>query len=378
MSILSVMRYGIIAFVLALFPLYVGAQQVFQEMKEVVPATVLEVLDQREEEIFGTGTMTEVQDILVRLEGGARAGEEVSFENDLVMLEAGDKIFINRLETIDGTTYYTFKDVNRKWPLLTLTAVFVGLLLWFAGWQGIRALVSLMVSVAAVLFLLVPALLAGYDPALASLLIASIVLAAVLYGTHGFSARSSIAFGGTLTAVVVTCGLAAVWVGAMRLTGFADDAAVYLNFSTGGSLDFAGLLLGSIIIGVLGVLDDVAITQAAVVQELKHANATLSGFELYRRAIRVGRDHVGSLVNTLALAYVGASLPLVLLMARTESDFFTIINQEIVAAEYVRIIIGSIGLVLTVPLTTALAAWWWHNRTVDEVIDVSHGHHHHH
>jgi len=135
--------------------------------------------------------------------------------------------------------------------------------------------------------------------------------------------------------------------------------------------------LGSIIIGILGVLDDVSITQASVVQELKAVNESLGVRELYNRAIKVGRDHVGSLVNTLALAYVGVSLPLVLLFAQAGSDITLTLNQEIVAAEIVRIIVGSIGLIMAVPFTTLAAAWWFDKKGV-EANDISsvHGHHH--
>jgi len=166
----------------------------------------------------------------------------------------------------------------------------------------------------------------------------------------------------------------------MRLSGFGSDASVYLNFATDGKLDFAGLLLGSIIIGILGVLDDVSITQSSVVQELKAANPALQGKELYTRAIRVGRDHVASLINTLALAYVGVALPLVLFLSTSEAPLGQLFNQEIVAAEIVRIIIGSIGVILAVPFTTALAAWWFGTRGVREgevVPTAPCGHRHH-
>ncbi|MEN9922331.1 MAG: hypothetical protein RL097_608, partial [Candidatus Parcubacteria bacterium] len=140
-------------------------------------------------------------------------------------------------------------------------------------------------------------------------------------------------------------------------------------------------LLGSIIIGILGILDDVSITQASVVEQLKRANQALGFMELYQRALRVGRDHIGSLVNTLALAYVGVSLPLILLYAKTESSFWQSLNQEVVAVELLRIIVGSIGLILAVPATTAVAAWYFERRTFDETEEVSHeehDHHHHH
>ena len=200
-----------------------------------------------------------------------------------------------------------------------------------------------------------------------------------LFLTHGFKPRVYITFLGTFGAVICTCLLAYIFVKAMRFTGFSADSSVYLNFATGGTIDLAGLLLGSIIIGVLGLLDDVSITQASVVEALKGANPTFRFVELYQRAIQVGKDHVGSLVNTLALAYVGASLPLLLLYTFSESPFLVSINQEIIAAEIVRIIVGSIGLILAVPLTTAIAAWYFQNKTAILAADGhDHTHHHHH
>lgn len=360
---------------LALLPVLTGAQS---ELRETVTAEVVEIESVEERAITGTGATTTVQTSLARITSGVRNGVVVSFTNDLIELEPGDIIFLNRVLDAADQEQFEFVDVDRRAYLLVLGGLFVFVLVLFAGMQGLRALGSLSLSVAAILFVLVPALLAGYDPALVSLFISAIILAIVLFGTHGVNPRSVIAFLGTFSAVLVTCVVAFVFVHGMRLTGFSSDASVFLNFSTGGSLDFAGLLLGSIIIGILGVLDDVSITQASVVQELRAANHTLGLKELYTRAIRVGRDHVGSLVNTLALAYVGVSLPLVLFLTQDSRDVLMILNQEIVAVELTRIIIGSIGLVLAVPLTTLAAAWWFSKREVaeDEVVHSHCGHRH--
>jgi uncharacterized membrane protein len=143
-----------------------------------------------------------------------------------------------------------------------------------------------------------------------------------------------------------------------RLNGLASEEAFYLNLNTSGTLDFAGLLLGGIMIGVLGVLDDIAVTQAAVVSELYNSASHLSRKEIYKKALRVGKEHVGALVNTLALAYTGASLPLLLFFSMSDSSISSIINQEIFATEIIRTIVGSIGLILTVPITTFLAVYF--------------------
>lgn len=369
---------GLLLLAMPFFP--VSAQEVHQDLKETVTAEVVDVLSTEEHEVVGTDTFTTVQRIEAKLTSGSKEGEVVTFENEIVILNKGDSVYLNYVKTINGDEYYIFKDFIRHTQLIILVLLFAGLLLAFARWQGARALFSLGLSIGAIVFILVPLILAGYDPALVSLFVAALVLALILFLTHGVNARSVIAFSGTFGAVLLTCVVAFVCVESMRLTGFGNDAAVSLNFATRGTLDFAGLLLGSIIIGILGMLDDVSITQASVTQALKHANSSLTAYELYMRAIEVGKDHIGSLVNTLALAYVGVSLPLVLLFARADATIGLMLNQEVVAAEIVRIVVGSIGLILAVPLTTLIASWYFGSRTVAaadiEVHDHGHAHHH--
>jgi uncharacterized membrane protein len=361
-------------FIFSCFPAH--AQEVHQDLQETVTAKVLEVLKEEEREIVGTDTFVFVQNIRAELTSGSQKGKAVIFENEIVKLKKGDSVYLNYVKTINGDEYYIFKDFKRHIQLVLLGLLFVGVLIFFARSQGARALLSLVLSIGAILFVLVPAILAGFNPVWVSLGVSAIILAAVLFLTHGINPRSIIAFLGTFSAVAVTCVIAWICVESMRLTGFGQDAAVSLNFSTRGTLDFAGLLLGSIIIGILGVLDDVSITQVSVTQELKLANKNLSAPELYSSAIKVGKDHIGSLVNTLALAYVGVSLPLVLLFARADATVGLTLNQEVVAAELVRIIVGSIGLILAVPITTLIASWWYGKREVDEHDVSSHGHSH--
>ncbi len=346
-------------------PLFISAQEVHQELQEIIKAEVIEVVKEYERDITGTDASTTVQELRIQLREGEKKGEVVALENDLVILEKGDEIFVNRIVMIDGMEYYSFKDVERRVPLILITLIFFALIIWLSGLQGLRAILSLGLSIAAVIFLLVPALLAGYSPAWSSLVIAGLILSVTLFFTHGFKPRVVITFFGTFTAVFITCFMAWIWTEWMRFTGFSNDASVYLNFATNGQLDLAGLLLGSIIIGLLGILDDVSITQASVVQQLRNANPNFGFRDLYSRAIQVGKDHVGSLVNTLALAYVGAALPMILLFAHSESSIFTLVNQEVIASEILRIMVGSIGLVLAVPLTTAMAAWYFKDKKVE-------------
>lgn len=361
-----------------LLPVLVMAQEVHQEFQEVVKAEVLEVVKEYERPITGTTASTTVQEMRIILLQGRNEGEVVRLENDLLVLEVGDEIFVNHQRSIDGTEYYVFKDIERRGPLLVLVAVFMALVIWLSRWQGVRAIISLALSIGAILFLLIPVLLAGWPPALAALLVAGLVLAVTLFFTHGFKPRVVITFIGTFGAVAVTCLIAFIWTTWMRFTGFGDDESVYLNFATGGTIDLVGLLLGGIIVGLLGVLDDVAITQASVVEELKSANPKFGFKDLYERALRVGRDHVGSLVNTLALAYAGTALPMLLLYAFSASSPLVLLNQEVIAAEVLRIMVGSIGLILAVPFTTAMAAWYFKDKTIAETDGHGHGGHAHH
>lgn len=359
---------------LLFIPLFGIAQEVHQELQETVRAEVVEILSESQREIIGTDTEALVQKVRVRIKEGEKEGDEVTFENDLMKLEEGDSIYVNRLVSIDGIEYYSFKDADRRLPLIALALLFIGVLYIFTGIKGSRALLSLALSIVIILFVLVPLLLNGYSPVLVSVAVAGPILALTLFLTHGIRSQTVIALCGTFGAVIVTGILATLWVKLTYLTGLSSDAAIYLNFSTQGSLDFGGILLGSIIIGILGVLDDVSITQASVVAELNRANHQLSFRELYVRALRVGRDHIGSLVNTLSLAYVGVSLPLILLLAQAQSDLILSLNQEMVAVEIIRIIIGSIGLILAVPLTTVIAAWWYARYPATEGEAHTHSH----
>ena len=358
-------------------PIFIEAQEVHQELQETVRAIVLAIEDEFVRDIVGTDTEAFVQEVRVRVEEGLRKGAEGRFENDLTRLEVGDSVYVNRLVSISGVEYYTFKDTDRTRILLLLGLCFIGVLVLFSGFQGARALLSLGLSVLLLFFVLVPLLLKGYSPFWVSLGVAGPILALTLFLTHGVRSTSIIACIGTFGAVVVTALLSHTWVTLADLTGLSSDAAIYLNFGTQGRLDFGGLLLGSIIIGILGILDDVAITQASVVGELKCANPALHKRALYLSALKVGRDHVGSLVNTLSFAYIGASLPLVLLLTLSTSDVVLSINQEIVAVELIRIFLGSIGLILAVPFTTLVAVWWYERYNPPEGERYGHSHAHH-
>lgn len=345
--------------VLSIFlPSYAFAQEVIQDKVEIVKAEVLEILDSKEQNIPGLDIKEINQSIRVEILEGEQKGKIVTMENDFTILEKGDKFFMyHSIDGLDGRETYSVKDIERRYIIFLFIALFVAVVLFFLGKQGLRSLIGLAGSFFVILYVLIPSLLKGYPPVFTSIIIATVILFLAIYFTHGFNRISTTAFIGTILAVIITGILAYLGVKLANFTGFATEEAFYLNLNTRGMLDFTGLLLGGIMIGVLGILDDIAITQATIVNELYNSASHLSRKEIYKKALRVGKEHIGALVNTLALAYTGASLPLLLLFSTSDSSISSIINQEIFATEIIRTVAGSIGLILTVPITTILAVY---------------------
>jgi uncharacterized membrane protein len=359
-------------------PSLTQAQQVHNELQGTYRGKVLEVVSSEDRTVPGTQTATAVQTIDVEILDGPFDGDIITIENDFLALDEGDRFYFNYNVYLDGSESYAVTNIDRRGPLMIFVALFAFAVIALGGWQGVRSLVALGVCFLAIFYVLLPGLLAGYNPLILSFLVAAGILFGAIFFTHGFNRESAVAYGGTMLAVGLTGVLAIIAVSATELSGFASDESVYLNFNTNGLLDFTGLLLGAIIVGVLGVLDDIAVTQAAVVVELYNSNKSLSPREVYRRALRVGREHVGALVNTLVLAYAGASLPLLMYFYLAPVGFWSLINSELFATEIIRAVVGSIGLIMTVPIVTGLAVWYLKNYESKHSHGHSHGHGHGH
>lgn len=367
----------LLACLLLLLPFaFVSGQELHNDFQGTYRAEVLDVIGEERREIPGTDTTHLFQEITAQVLDGPQKGTTISLENDYLEMEKGDTFYFNHNIYIDGRETYGVVDVDRSGALIPLALLFVGVVVLFGGWQGVRSLIALLGSFFAIFYVLLPGLLAGWSPLLASFLVAGGILFVAIFFTHGFNRESLVAYVGTMIAVCITGVLAIVSVHGADLSGFASEASVYLNFNTRGALDFTALLLGAIIIGVLGVLDDIAVTQAAVVAELFDSNKDMSRREVYQRALRVGREHVGALVNTLVLAYTGASLPLLLYIHLSPASFTSTINSELFATEIVRMIVGSIGLVLTVPIVTLIAVFFLKGYKSKHSHSHSHGHMH--
>ncbi|MEJ0053666.1 MAG: YibE/F family protein [bacterium] len=318
---------------------------------------VLEISNPRVITPPGTSAPSHVQTLSATVLGGPDEGAVYTFDNDFAQLSVGDVFYLRHTHTSEGSDFYSVADPYRLDILLALAAIFLLLVFAFGGIQGVRGLLSLAGSLALIFYLLLPGIIAGYSPVLVAIGVASLIIIVGSYITHGWNRTTTAAVLGMVATVIIT-GLAASYVvHAAQLSGYNSEDSTYLHFQFNGTIDLVGVLLGGILVGLLGVLYDIAIGQAVSVEELMSAGRHLTKRELYRKAIRIGREHIGALVNTLAIAYVGAALPLLLLFRNAEASVGYILNGEVFASEIVRILIGSIGLVLAVPITTLIAVY---------------------
>ncbi|MFE3853223.1 YibE/F family protein [Streptomyces griseorubiginosus] len=270
-------------------------------------------------------------------------------------LHEGEKVVVAYEPSAPRDLQYSVTDVNRRFPMGLLAGIFALAVVIVGRLRGVMALVALAVSFLLLNFFVLPAILQGSNPLLVAVVGSSAIMLIALYMCHGLSARTSVAVLGTLISLLLIGVLGSQFIGWAALTGNTDDNTGLIH-GLYPSIDMSGLLLAGVIIGSLGVLDDVTVTQTSAVWELHEANPTMGWRGLYRAGIRIGRDHIASVVNTLVLAYAGAALPLLLLFSIAQSSVGTVANSELVAEEIVRTLVGSIGLVASVPVTTALAA----------------------
>ncbi|MEU9668732.1 YibE/F family protein [Streptomyces bobili] len=294
----------------------------------------------------------------IRVDTGSDKGRtftEIVQPDQSRQLHEGQKVVVAYEPSAPRDLQYSVTDVNRRVPLGLLAIIFAVAVVVVGRLRGVMALVALAISFMVLNFFVLPAILQGSNPLAVAIVGASAIMLIALYLCHGLSARTSVAVLGTLISLLLIGVLGSWFVDWAALTGNTDDNTGLIH-GLYPSIDMSGLLLAGIIIGSLGVLDDVTVTQTSAVWELHEANPSMGWRGLYRAGIRIGRDHIASVVNTLVLAYAGAALPLLLLFSIAESSVGTVANSELVAAEIVRTLIGSIGLVASVPVTTALAA----------------------
>jgi uncharacterized membrane protein len=297
----------------------------------------------------------------VRLGGGPDAGSYTTVEfgtgPGAVSVRPGETLRLAVTpDPAGGTLTYAFVDIARGLPLALVTALFAVVVIAVARWRGLAALAGLGVAYGVLALFVLPALLAGKPPLAVGLVGGSLILFAVLYLAHGVSARTSAALAGTLLSMLAAAGLAALFTSAAHLTGLSSDVASALQ-TAAPQVSYTGLVLCGVVIGALGVLNDVTVTQAGAVWELHAAEPTAPARRVYRAAMRIGRDHIASSVYTLVLAYAGTALPLLLLVNLSRQSIGNVLTGDEVAAELLRGLIGATALVAAVPITTALSAY---------------------
>ncbi|MGH3947727.1 MAG: YibE/F family protein [Pseudonocardiaceae bacterium] len=296
----------------------------------------------------------------IRLSEGANAGNTISkivpVQPDAPRFAPGDPVVLafNGGDPAQAESYILV-DFQRGIPLLLMAGLFALAVLVLGRWQGARALVALALSFVVLALFILPAILAGEDPLVVGIVGAGTIMFGALYLTHGMSVRTSVAVLGTMVSLALIGVISMLFSGLTRLTGLGAETSTLVT-SLGHGIDARGLLLAGVVIGALGVLDDVTVTQASAVWELHGANPALGRRDLYAAGLRIGRDHVSSAVNTLVLAYAGAALPLLMYSAISGVGLGRIIGSQDIAQEIVRTLAGSMGIIAAVPVTTVLAA----------------------
>lgn len=315
------------------------------------------ILEEKEVESYG-GTQI-YQKLTVVLEDGATVTIESGTESKLstMLFEEGDKVLVTHITSIDGEDIYYINDYIRTGPIYVLFVIFVGLAILVAGKTGFRALLAMGLSFIVIFKLLLPMLLNGSDPIFVMILGSVILTPLSFYVSYGINKKTHLATISTVITLVITSLMAAVFVSATKLTGFASEEAGFLQGLNDVEYSMVGILLAGIIIGLMGVVDDVTVTQTALVHEIFETNKKLKFKELYLKSFDVGRTHIASMINTLILVYAGASMPLMMMFIDNPQPFAHIINYEIIATEIVRTLVGSIGLILAVPITTFIGCY---------------------
>jgi uncharacterized membrane protein len=355
-------------------------EEIQQKLPTLLEGKIIEV-PITESQTYPDGTQTTVQTFEIKLNDGQDITTTVESlpDDNLLPYQVGDQVVISKTPDLIAQNQYHLSDFVRRPTLVLLFSIFVILVLTVAKWNGVSAIVGLVTSFLIIFSFILPNIEAGYDPIMVAITGSLFIILISFYLTHGFSSKTTVAVTGTFVALIVTGFLAHVFADLAKLTGFATEEVAFLQAVKGSDFSVRGLMMAGIIIGTLGVLDDITISQASIVKELIRANPKLGKTQLFSRAMNVGKDHIASLVNTLVLVYTGASLPLLLLFMDSQYQLTQVVNFEVIAEEIVRTLVGSIGLVLAVPITTLIAVYW--NRLRREALhgeaNESHALHHH-
>ncbi len=329
--------------------------------EERFEAVVTKIQEEKEIEINGRKQL--YQKLELNVESGNRKGNKIIIENGnipvnkVIKYKIGEKLIITAIRNPDGNEIFYITDYVRRSPLYLLFGLFIGITALIGRKRGMASILGMVFSFFIIFSFVLPQISSGKDPIIIAIVASIFIIRVTFYLSHGFNRKTTTAIASTIIALIITGVLANIFTDAAKLTGFASEEAGFVEASKPGLVNIRGLMLAGIIIGVLGILDDITISQAAIVYQLKKTAKNLSFKELYSKAMDIGRDHIASVVNTLVLVYTGAALPLLLLFINNPIPFGDVINYEILAEEIVRTLVASIGLILAVPITTFLSAY---------------------
>lgn len=342
-------KYILVASIL-LLSIFISPSKIYAQ-EETFEGRIVKILEEK-----GNYQKLEVQASTGSYKGKnviVQNGQFTTVENLKYKIGNGVVLTANKLD--DGTDLIVIADHIRRPVLAYLFAIFIVLTVLIAGKWGLTSILGMGYSFYIIFKFILPLIVKGYDPVTVSIIGAVFIIPVTFSLSHGVNRKTINAIIGTIISMIIVGILSIVFVSFAKLTGFAVEEAGFLQYQLGGIINMKGILLAGIIISTLGVMDDITISQASVVEELKKANQKLSKKELFVRSMNVGKDHISSMVNTLVLVYAGASLPLLLLFVNNPHPFSEIINYEIIADEIVRTMVGSIGLILAVPITTYIS-----------------------
>ena len=327
---------------------------------EYMKGKIIEIVEEREIELPDTEEKQLYQKIKILITEGNEKGEEIISENGTQPMghineyRVGDEILISKATDGESEIYYIIDYVRTK-SLAVLFLIFVILAVLIGRKQGFLALVSMALSFLIIFIYLLPQIQQGKDPIITAIISSMLIIPITFYLSHGFNKKTTIAIVGTVIALIITGILSVIFSNLTHLSGADSEEILFLQGANNTIYNLKGLLLAGILIGTLGIMDDITISQTSIVYQLHDLKNDISTGELFKRSLQLGRDHIASMINTLILVYAGASMPLLLLFINEARSFSEIISLEVVATEVVRTLVGSIGLILAVPITTYLA-----------------------
>lgn len=353
-----------VALISLLFPLLSKADDIKEE-STTFKAEVIEIL-QVEEKTREDGTKFKQQNLkLLGLEG-AYKDKEIVYNGisdievaNAILYKIGNRVFVDSNTYESGETIFYVVDFVRSGYLYILFAIFVIVVLLVGRFKGFKALISLLISFAVIIKFILPQILNGHDPFLISLIGGVVILGVIIYLTEGFKRKSHIAIISVLFSLLITLILSVIFTKLTKLSGLSQEEATFLIGMGNVEINFQGLLLAGFIIGAIGILDDIIIGQIEAVEQIQIANPNLPPKKVFNLAYKIGNTHLGAIINTLFLTYAGAALPLLLLFILNQNSdltFSRLINIEMVSTEIVRTFVGSIGVILSMPIATFLAA----------------------